>query len=99
MTGTFTPRRWWRLKVLGVALHIAVLLTAPFEHHDILCHLKTPLHCTACASSPLSSQPSSLAVPDLTHLTDAGQAVLVVTPASSAVFVAESNGRSPPALA
>ena len=37
--------------VLGVAIYALFLVTAPFEHHDLLCHLKTPSHCTACTSS------------------------------------------------
>ncbi len=36
--------------------HILFLAAAPFEHHDLICHLKTPQHCTSCASNPLGSE-------------------------------------------
>jgi hypothetical protein len=34
-----------------------LLLVAPFEHHDFSCELKTPLHCTACASTSVGADP------------------------------------------
>ena len=46
-------RRWRRLAFWGVTLHLIFLMTAQFEHHDLLCHAKTPFHCTTCASSPV----------------------------------------------
>jgi cytochrome c oxidase subunit 3 len=40
---------------VGVAIYALFLLTTQFEHHDLLCHLKTPQHCTSCTSSQLGS--------------------------------------------
>ena len=80
-----------------MVLHLAFLFMTPFEHHDFVCHLKTPLHCTACASSPLSSDPHSLQAPDTSLLTDAGRAVAYLHMSQGAVLIVRSAGRSPPA--
>jgi hypothetical protein len=45
------------LRNLGPALYVAFLLVAPFEHHDLICHLKTPQHCSACTSSQPTAAP------------------------------------------
>jgi hypothetical protein len=36
-----------RLALLGVLLHSLFLATAGFEHHDFVCHFKTPQHCAS----------------------------------------------------
>ena len=92
-------RRGRRGIALAVALYAAFLFVAPFEHHDLACHLKTPQHCTSCASSPLGSDPHSLSVPDTSKLDDAGRAVLLKITAEGTILAARSGGRSPPSLA
>ena len=85
--------------MLAIALYALVLVTAPFEHHDLACHLKTPLHCTACASSPLSVHSNAPVVPDSSRLADAGRALLPQVLSEGAVLAAASSGRSPPSVA
>lgn len=85
--------------VVGVAIYAVFLLTAPFEHHDLLCHLKTPLHCTACTSSLLSAHPNTPAVAGTCHLTDAGDAVSIQLLTDGFLLTVHSTGRSPPAVA
>ena len=51
------------VKWLGVALYAAVLVMAPFTHHDLACHLKNPQHCTACTSSQASTDPATVPGP------------------------------------
>src|SRR5438093_1503158 len=89
-------RAWRRLAVAGVALYALFLTTSPFEHHDLWCHLKTPFHCTSCASSPLSSDPSTLDFAGLSHLADAGRAIAVSFDSQGVVLSVPSFGRSPP---
>src|SRR5262245_34746815 len=60
--------------VVGVAIYAVFLVTAPFEHHDLLCHLKTPTHCTACTSSLVSADPHTPFVVAASALADAGGA-------------------------
>ena len=90
--------RWKRRVLLGVLVHFAFLVTSPFEHHDFLCHLKTPLHCTACTSSQLSAGPQ---IPDIgsgAEFADAGAPVALVFIDRGTVLAVRSSGRSPPAL-
>src|SRR5882672_8077706 len=67
--------RWRRLAMTGLALYAIFLLTSQFEHHDLLCELKTPLHCTACTSSVVGSDPTAPAALGAWQLADAGSAV------------------------
>jgi len=93
---TRTPRARL-LTAVGLALYAFVLVTLPFEHHDLVCHLKTPQHCTSCASSPLGSDPHALSMPGTARLADAGSAVVPEPTLEGAVLATRSTGRSPPA--
>src|SRR5438093_10274322 len=96
MLGKLGDRRWRRFAIFGVTLHLVFLMTAQFEHHDLLCHAKTPFHCTTCASSQLGSDPHTPLGVDVCHLADAGRAVAVFIDAESAVLPVRTSGRSPP---
>jgi len=85
------------VKALGVALYAAVLVLAPFTHHDLVCHLKYPQHCTACTSNQVGTDPSTLEAPKFRPLVDAGRAVQVQSLAEGVLLASESTGRSPPA--
>jgi hypothetical protein len=89
-------RSWRRLRCLGVTVYAAFLVTAPFAHHDLICHLKTPQHCTSCASSEPGSAPHAPELLGAWHLTDAGRAVLPPVVANGIVLAVGSTGRSPP---
>jgi hypothetical protein len=84
------------LRFVGLALYAIFLLTTPFEHHDLTCELKTPLHCTACASTSLGADPATSDPLGLPRLSDAGAPTAQILLAESAVFAVRSTGRSPP---
>ena len=90
---------WRHGALIGAVLYVVFLAADPFEHHDLACHVRAPLHCMACASSPLSSVPQTSAVFDTWHLADAGSAVALLTLGDSAMLPVRSTGRSPPPLA
>jgi hypothetical protein len=92
-------RGWRRFAAFAVAVYVVFLATAEFEHHDLACHLKTPLHCTACASSPLSVNPATPFVTDASRFADAGRAIAIEVLTESALLATHSSGRSPPAVA
>lgn len=96
MTGGFGIRRWRRFTALAFALYAVFLVSAQFEHHDLLCHLKTPQHCTSCASSPLSADPHALVSLDTCHLADAGRLVVFQRLSEGALLAIQLSGRSPP---
>jgi len=83
--------------VVGVAIYALFLVTAPFEHHDLVCHFKTPTHCTACTSSLVSADPNTPAVSGAADLTFAGGAFAVDVVADGYLLTVRSTGRSPPA--
>jgi hypothetical protein len=91
-------RRWRRVAAFAIALYAVFLVTAQFEHHDLACHLKTPFHCTSCASSPLSVNPHTPVVADTSRLADAGRAIALQTLCESALLATHSSGRSPPSF-
>jgi hypothetical protein len=84
------------VKWFGVALYAAVLVLAPFTHHDLVCHLKYPQHCTACTSNQVGTDPAALNTPKFRPLVDAGRAVLDLALAEGVLLAADSTGRSPP---
>ena len=90
---------WWRsLGLIGAALYVFFLTAAPFEHHDLVCHLKNPFHCTSCSASQLGSDPQALIAPSTHRLADAGRAVTTLLIADDTFLPVGSTGRSPPAL-
>ncbi|MBW8861970.1 MAG: hypothetical protein JF601_06300 [Acidobacteria bacterium] len=91
-----TAARARMLTIVGIVLYAAVLIGSPFEHHDFICHLKTPQHCMSCASSQLGSDPHPLPVPGASRLTDAGSATTFEQLPEGALLAAASTGRSPP---
>jgi hypothetical protein len=84
------------LRILGVALYAVFLVTAPFEHHDLNCELKTPQHCTACTSSQLGADPYTLSVLSNWRLADAGRAISFVVASDGVLLQVKTTGRSPP---
>ena len=91
-----THRR--RLIVLAAMVYAIVLVASSFEHHDLICHLKHPDHCTACSTNVLGSDPRTPSVADVPRLADAGLAVSVDILSESILLAVRSTGRSPPAL-
>jgi hypothetical protein len=79
-----------------VALYAAFLLIAPFEHHDLLCHFRTPGHCTACTSSLVSANPNTPIAASPVDLADAGGAFTFHVTADDILLTVGSTGRSPP---
>jgi hypothetical protein len=87
-----------RFAVAAVVIYAVFLAATPFEHHDLICHLKTPQHCTSCASSAQSTDPHTPATLDAHRLADAGRAVAFEATTEGADLAAASSGRSPPPL-
>jgi hypothetical protein len=93
-------QRWRRRAVcVGALLYLAVLIAVPFEHHDLICHIKTPQHCTSCVSSPPGSHQQAPAAPGAHRLADVGRAVALLPSRVGACLTAGTAGRSPPPVA
>jgi hypothetical protein len=85
------------LTLVGVAMYVVFLVTAPFEHHDLACHLKNPLHCTSCTSSVLGADPADPVVAGAVRLADVGAAIALQATSDGDLLTVRSSGRSPPA--
>ena len=81
-----------------MALYVLFLVVSPLEHHDLVCHLKTPQHCTTCAFTQLGSDPHPPVTVGACHLADAGRAISVEIVAKTTLLAIHSTGRSPPAV-
>lgn len=111
MTGVSSNYMWSRpdspdgsrdrraVRIVASALYCLVLTVASFEHHDFLCHLRNPQHCTACTATQLGCDPEPLAVARTCRLADAGRTVTVQLTAEGALLPVRSTGRSPPLVA
>jgi len=85
-------------KVL-LTVYIVSVALLPLSHHDVICHLKSPTHCTTCLTS-LSGEAAPHTVPlDVWRMTDAGRAMMSERGGVPSVNVSSSSGRAPPALA
>jgi hypothetical protein len=94
---SLTDRRVRRFASAVGVLYAVFLTIAPFEHHDIACHFKTPQHCTSCSSSVVSPGPSSPAGLAACVLADAGRAAADLPLTEGILLSVRSTGRSPPA--
>ena len=91
-------RRLPLVALVGVVFHLLFLAAAPFEHHDLICHLKTPQHCTSCTSNPLGSESRISAAPGACRLSDAGRIFALDVLSEGALLTVSTHGRSPPSF-
>jgi len=91
-------RRLPLIALVGLGFHILVLAAAPLEHHDLICHLKTPQHCTSCTSNPLGSESRISAAPGACGLADAGRIFALDALPEGALLAVTTHGRSPPSF-
>ena len=90
-------RRVGALNLAGIVIYILVLLASPFEHHDLVCHIKTPQHCMSCSASLLGSDPHAQAAVATGQLDDLGRAIAFLYLPESTLVAVRLPGRSPPA--
>jgi hypothetical protein len=82
--------------VAWLACYALFLASVPFEHHDLLCDLKTPQHCTSCTASVVGSDPSTPTTIGIWTLTDVGRATAAQFAVHRVLLSVRSSGRSPP---
>ena len=87
------------LTIVATLFYVLVLAVSSFEHHDLVCHLKSPQHCTACTASQLGADPPAPATDATSSFNDAGRAMAMHGDAIGILLTARSTGRSPPSPA
>jgi hypothetical protein len=80
--------------LLAVLVSVAVL--APFHHHDLVCHLQSPTHCTTCLTSSAAEDPADLDAVSRSPLVAIGLVAAGLDLSPDAALAGESSGRSPP---
>ena len=81
-----------------IAMYVLAVALMPFAHHDVVCHVTSPSHCTTCVvgySSDVAPEPDVLAAAGL-H--DAGAAMLDADIRLDAEPICAHSGRAPPAI-
>jgi len=78
-----------------LGLYLALLAGAPFEHHDLACHLKSSTHCTTCvyASIPGDEARPVVVTPSLAFVSTLGPDASAKT---AGIDRSAQTDRSPP---
>jgi hypothetical protein len=79
-----------------LAAYVLVAALLPAAHHDALCHLKSPTHCTSCTVGSSGETASTAVALDVLELPDAGRAEPLSPTCRQSAPVHDSAGRSPP---
>ena len=83
---------------LVVAAFILALAAAPFGHHDLVCHLKSTTHCTACTVGSAAEPAADQGVVSRLWLHDAGAALVLNSEAPASAPLRHTSKRAPPAI-
>jgi hypothetical protein len=79
-----------------VAAYAVFLFAEPLGHHDLPCHIKSPLHCASCVVSPLSTGSRQASAADIGHLANAGNVIADGFLPLSVLPSVRASGRAPP---
>lgn len=83
---------------LVIAACLLALAAAPFGHHDVVCHLKSTTHCTACTVGSAAEPATDPAVVARWCLHDAGAALVLSTETPASPPLRRTSNRAPPAI-
>ena len=83
---------------LVIAAFILALAAAPFGHHDVVCHLKSTTHCTACTVGSAAEPVADQGVVTRLRLHDAGAALGLSAEAPASPALRHTSNRAPPAI-
>jgi hypothetical protein len=90
--GGFLVKALLTIYIVGAAL-------LPLSHHDVVCHLKSPTHCTTCLTSLSGEATTHATLLDVWRMADAGRATTSERRSLRSADLSSHTGRAPPALA
>jgi hypothetical protein len=90
--GGFFAKALLTIYIVGAAL-------LPLSHHDVICHVKSPTHCTTCLTSVSGEATPHTASFDVWALADAGCATMSERGALRSAHLSSPTGRAPPTSA
>jgi hypothetical protein len=82
-----------------VTMYIVGAALLPLSHHDVVCHLKSPTHCTTCLTTMSGEAAPHVASLDVWRLVDAGHTTAAERGSLRSAHISSPTGRAPPALA
>jgi hypothetical protein len=80
-----------------LTIYIASAALLPLSHHDIVCHLKSPNHCTTCLTTGSGEAAPDAASLDVWTMADVGRATTIERDPVQSAYVSSACGRAPPA--
>jgi hypothetical protein len=87
---------WPTFSSVLLAVFVAAAALSPLLHHDVVCHIQSPTHCTTCLSGCAAEGPSQPDSPSGSPLVAMGSVVVDPDLVRAAVLPGELAGRSPP---
>ena len=79
-----------------LTIYIASAALLPLSHHDVVCHVKSPTHCTTCLTSVSGeATPHSTAL-DVWAMAYAGRAMTSERGSLRSAYTSSHTGRAPP---
>jgi hypothetical protein len=87
----------WLLQAIVAAYALAVSLM-PLAHHDVVCHAKSPTHCTTCVVGASAEPAGDGSGPARYPLDDLGAARALAHVPGDPVTLGAPAGRAPPSL-
>src|SRR6187402_2782887 len=81
-----------------LALYMLAAALMPFGHHDLVCHLKSTTHCTACTVGSAAEPAADQGVVSRLWLHDAGAALVLNSEAPVSAPLRHTSKRAPPAI-
>ena len=91
------PRRsWLAVSQFLLAVYVSAAGLSPLLHHDVICHLQSPTHCTTCLIGSTAEGPSVANSSSGSPLVAIGPAFEASNVLRDAALPGELSGRSPP---
>jgi hypothetical protein len=79
-----------------LAVYVAAVALLPLSHHDVVCHLKSPTHCTSCLVGSSGEPGTDAAALLRVAVSDQGRLLNTSTTLVASIPHGASAGRSPP---
>jgi hypothetical protein len=89
-------RSWLALSRLLLAVYVSAAALSPLQHHDVICHLQSPTHCTTCLIGSTAEGPSVVNSSPASPLVAIGSTFEGSNILRDAALPGELSGRSPP---
>jgi hypothetical protein len=81
-----------------LTIYVVSIALLPLSHHDVICHLKSPNHCTTCLTTLSGEATPHAASIGVWTMADAGRADVTERGSAQSAVLTAASGRAPPAI-